>query len=67
MYMQYVYNLSFMELMKAIRCVQISCNYLGIHGITEQTTTGSINLANMFKRGELKLPAIDVNNSVTKV
>ena len=40
---------------------------LGIRGITEQTTTGSINLANMFKRGELKLPAIDINNSVTKV
>ncbi len=39
----------------------------GIRGITEETTTGVHNLYKMFKKGELKAPAIDVNNSVTKV
>ena len=39
----------------------------GIRGITEETTTGVHNLYKMFKKGLLKAPAIDVNNSVTKV
>jgi adenosylhomocysteinase len=38
----------------------------GIRGISEETTTGVHNLAKMFKDGSLKVPAIDVNNSVTK-
>lgn len=40
---------------------------LGLRGITEETTTGVNNLYKMFKRGDLKAPAINVNNSVTKV
>ena len=40
---------------------------VGIRGITEETTTGVSNLCKMFKQGKLKAPAIDVNNSVTKV
>ena len=39
----------------------------GVRGITEETTTGVHNLYKMFKKGKLKAPAIDVNNSVTKV
>lgn len=39
----------------------------GIKGITEETTTGVSNLYKMFKSGDLKAPAINVNNSVTKV
>ena len=39
----------------------------GIKGISEQTTTGILNLRRMVKNNELKLPAIDINNSVTKV
>lgn len=38
----------------------------GLRGITEETTTGVNNLYKMFKRGDLKAPAINVNNSVTK-
>lgn len=37
-----------------------------IKGISEETTTGVHNLHKMMKLGELKVPAIDVNNSVTK-
>lgn len=40
---------------------------IGIRGITEETTTGVNKLYKMFKNGKLKAPAIDVNNSVTKV
>ena len=40
---------------------------LDVGGITEETTTGVHNLHEVFKKGLLKLPAIDVNNSVTKV
>ena len=39
----------------------------GIRGISEETTTGVHNLYRMLKKGDLKIPAIDVNNSVTKV
>ena len=41
--------------------------YVGVRGITEETTTGVSNLYRMFKQDELKSPAINVNNSVTKV
>lgn len=35
-------------------------------GISEETTTGVMNLHKMLERGELKVPAINVNDSVTK-
>ena len=38
-----------------------------VRGLTEETTTGVHNLYRMFKNGELKIPAINVNDSVTKV
>lgn len=37
-----------------------------IKGLSEETTTGVHNLYKMFKKGELKVPAINVNDSVTK-
>ena len=37
-----------------------------IHGITEETTTGVHRLQEMLKQGTLKVPAINVNDSVTK-
>jgi adenosylhomocysteinase len=37
-----------------------------IKGVTEETTTGVHRLYEMFKAGELKFPAINVNDSVTK-
>lgn len=37
-----------------------------IHGITEETTTGVHRLIEMLRNGELKVPAINVNDSVTK-
>jgi adenosylhomocysteinase len=37
-----------------------------IKGVTEETTTGVHRLYQMSKRGELKIPAINVNDSVTK-
>ena len=37
-----------------------------IHGITEETTTGVHRLYEMLANGELKVPAINVNDSVTK-
>jgi len=37
-----------------------------IKGVTEETTTGVHRLYEMFKSGELKFPAINVNDSVTK-
>jgi len=41
--------------------------YLGdIKGLSEETTTGVHNLYKMFKNGKLKVPAINVNDSVTK-
>merc|ERR1712106_824772 len=38
----------------------------GIKGVSEETTTGVHNLYKMFKAGLLKVPAINVNDSVTK-
>lgn len=37
-----------------------------VRGVTEETTTGVHRLYQMFERGELKFPAINVNDSVTK-
>ncbi len=38
----------------------------GIRGLSEETTTGVHRLYQMAERGELKVPAINVNDSVTK-
>ncbi|GBP12371.1 Adenosylhomocysteinase [Eumeta japonica] len=38
----------------------------GVRGLSEETTTGVHNLYKMFKEGTLKVPAINVNDSVTK-
>ncbi|MEM8715056.1 MAG: adenosylhomocysteinase, partial [Cyanobacteria bacterium P01_G01_bin.4] len=37
-----------------------------IHGVTEETTTGVHRLMEMLEAGTLKIPAINVNDSVTK-
>ena len=37
-----------------------------IHGISEETTTGVKRLKEMLSKGELKVPAINVNDSITK-
>ena len=37
-----------------------------IHGISEETTTGVKRLEQMMKEGNLKIPAINVNDSITK-
>ncbi len=37
-----------------------------IHGISEETTTGVHRLHDMLRQGELKVPAVNVNDSVTK-
>src|ERR1700761_2151716 len=39
---------------------------LGIRGISEETTTGVHHLYKAFREGKLKVPAINVNDSVTK-
>ena len=38
----------------------------GVHGLSEETTTGVHGLLEMLAKGELKVPAINVNDSVTK-
>ena len=38
-----------------------------IHGVSEETTTGVHRLWEMLEKGELKIPAINVNDSVTTV
>jgi adenosylhomocysteinase len=38
----------------------------GIKGLSEETTTGVHNLYKMMQKGQLKCPAINVNDSVTK-
>ena len=38
----------------------------GIHGVSEETTTGVHRLMEMARDGSLKIPAINVNDSVTK-
>lgn len=37
-----------------------------IHGVTEETTTGVHRLYEMLEKDELKIPAINVNDAVTK-
>lgn len=37
-----------------------------LRGVTEETTTGVLRLNQMFETGELLVPAINVNDSVTK-
>ncbi|MEB3231585.1 MAG: adenosylhomocysteinase, partial [Leptolyngbyaceae bacterium] len=37
-----------------------------IHGVTEETTTGVHRLLEMLEHGTLKIPAINVNDSITK-
>jgi len=37
-----------------------------VHGVTEETTTGVHRLLDMLKAGTLKIPAINVNDAVTK-
>ncbi len=37
-----------------------------IKGVSEETTTGVVQLMKMLKSGQLKIPAINVNDSVTK-
>jgi len=38
----------------------------GVKGVSEETTTGVHNLYKLLKNGQLKFPAINVNDSVTK-
>lgn len=38
----------------------------GIKGVSEETTTGVARLYDMAKKGDLKMPAINVNDAVTK-
>merc|ERR1712142_639928 len=38
----------------------------GIRGVSEETTTGVHNLYKMMREGKLKMPAFNVNDSVTK-
>lgn len=38
----------------------------GVKGLSEETTTGVHRLVEMAKNGELKVPAININDSVTK-
>ena len=38
----------------------------GIHGVTEETTTGVLRLYQLAETGDLLFPAINVNDSVTK-
>jgi adenosylhomocysteinase len=40
--------------------------FLGIRGVSEETTTGVHNMYKMLKEGKLKIPCINVNDSVTK-
>ena len=47
--------------------LMLSLSRSGIRGISEETTTGVHNLYKMMANGILKVPAINVNDSVTKV
>ncbi len=50
----------------AIDATWYSTRLAQIKGVTEETTTGVHRLYQMFERGELKFPAFNVNDSVTK-
>lgn len=41
-------------------------NFADIRGLSEETTTGVHHLYKAFREGKLKVPAINVNDSVTK-
>src|SRR5258708_4754730 len=41
-------------------------NESGVRGLSEETTTGVHHLYKAFREGRLKVPAINVNDSVTK-
>src|SRR3569832_1056453 len=43
-----------------------SKNLAAIRGVTDETSTGVLRLYQMHARGELRFPAINVNDSVTK-
>jgi adenosylhomocysteinase len=43
-----------------------SWHFIDIRGISEETTTGVHHLYQAFRDGKLKVPAINVNDSVTK-
>lgn len=48
------------------KCAQLFAGDDPIRGLSEETTTGVHKLYRMFKEGSLKVPAINVNDSVTK-
>lgn len=50
----------------AVDPVWYSTRLVQIKGVTEETTTGVHRLYQMHERGDLKFPAINVNDSVTK-
>ena len=50
----------------AVDKIWYSTRLAAIKGVTEETTTGVHRLYQMHERGELKFPAINVNDSVTK-
>jgi len=50
----------------AVDPVWYSTRIAHIQGVTEETTTGVHRLYQMHERGELRFPAINVNDSVTK-
>ncbi|MBK7355020.1 adenosylhomocysteinase [Propionivibrio sp.] len=50
----------------AVNKTWYSVRLAAIKGVTEETTTGVHRLYQMHERGELKFPAINVNDSVTK-
>jgi len=50
----------------AVDATWYSTRLAAIKGVTEETTTGVHRLYQMHERGELKFPAINVNDSVTK-
>jgi len=45
---------------------ELTFSFLGIRGVSEETTTGVHHLYKAFRDGKLKIPAINVNDSVTK-
>ena len=50
----------------AVDPIWYSTRIAAIQGVTEETTTGVHRLYQMHERGELRFPAINVNDSVTK-
>ena len=49
----------------SVRIPRLIC-LVDIRGLSEETTTGVHHLYKMFRDGKLKVPAINVNDSVTK-